>query len=108
MHRLPFADATFDTALLMHALTYTKRPGVVFREIERVLKPGGHLLAVTLEAHRHEKAVAPYDHVNLGFTPQKLERLCIGAGLAVSHCGVTAVERKAPNFSVLTLLASKS
>jgi len=108
MHKLPVADSSMDTVLLMHALTYTRRPAAVFREIARVLKPAGQLLAVTLEAHQHEKAVQPYGHVNLGFTVGKLERMCRGAGLVVVDCSVTAVERKAPNFSVLTLLARKA
>ncbi|NND44574.1 MAG: metalloregulator ArsR/SmtB family transcription factor [Xanthomonadales bacterium] len=107
MHDMPIADDSIDTALLMHALTYTQRPEKVFSELARVLRPGGKLLAVTLKKHRHEKAVVPFDHVNLGFTPNELERLCRNAGLEALHCQVTAVEKRAPNFSVLTLLARR-
>jgi SAM-dependent methyltransferase len=108
MHDMPIEDASIDTALLMHALTYTGRPAAVFAELARVLRPGGHLLAVTLMKHRHEKAVAPFDHVNLGFTVGELEKLCRGAGLEAVHCQVSAVEKRAPNFSVLTLLARRN
>ena len=107
MHELPVPDASFDTVLLMHALTYTKRPKVVFSEASRVLRPGGQLLAVTLQKHKHEKAVAPFNHLNLGFTPGELEKYCIGAGLEPVNCKVAAVEKRAPNFSILTLLAEK-
>lgn len=107
MHDLPFADASFDTVLLMHALTYTKTPERVIAEIARVLRPGGQLLATTLKAHDHEKAVAPYDHVNLGFTVKDLEALATGAGLEACRSGVAAVEKRSPNFSVLSLLATK-
>jgi ArsR family transcriptional regulator len=105
MHALPFADASFDTVLLMHALTYTADPAQVFREAARVLRPAGKLLAVTLQRHRHRKAVEPYNHVNLGFTRQQLEKLSRSAGLSVRTCTVSAIEKRAPNFSVLSLCA---
>lgn len=108
MHDMPLADASADTALLMHALTYTSRPARVFSELARVLRPGGQLLAVTLKKHPHEKAVAPFDHVNLGFTVSELEKLCQSAGLEPVHCQVTAVEKRAPNFAILTLLARRT
>jgi ArsR family transcriptional regulator len=107
MHDLPVADASFDTVLLMHALTYTRRPGVVFGEVRRALRPGGQLLAVTLQKHKHEKAVAPYNHENLGFTPAELRQHCEAAGLELLECHVAAVEKRAPNFSILTLVAEK-
>lgn len=107
MHRLPFDDARFDTVLLMHALTYTPNPEQVFSEIGRVLKPGGRLLAVTLDQHRHEKAVEPFNHVNLGFSRPQLEGLAVNAGLEVLACTVSAVEKRSPNFSVLALSAAK-
>jgi ArsR family transcriptional regulator len=107
MHRLPVADASFDTLLLMHALTYTKRPGLVFQEAERALRPGGRLLAVTLQSHKHEKAVQPYDHRNLGFSTKELGQHIRRAGLELESCEVTAVEKRAPNFAVLTLVAVK-
>jgi ArsR family transcriptional regulator len=107
MHDLPVGNGSFDTVLLMHALTYTGRPGRVFAEVARVLRPGGQVLAVTLKRHKHEKAVAPFDHVNLGFTPGQLEKHCRDAGLEAASCEVTAVEKRAPNFAIITLLARK-
>jgi len=108
MHALPFTDARFDTVLLMHALTYTQEPARVFGEVARVLRPAGKLLAVTLLRHQHEKAVEPYNHVNLGFTTKQLEKLSHNAGLTVRTCTVSAIEKRAPNFSVLSLSAIKS
>jgi ArsR family transcriptional regulator len=107
MHAMPVEDASFDTVLLMHALTYTERPEDVFREAARVLRPGGKLLAVTLLQHQHAKAVQPYNHVNLGFTAKQLSKLSEQAGLRARHCAVTAVEKKSPYFSVVSLQASK-
>lgn len=107
MHSLPVSDESIDTVLLMHALTYTTEPQLVFAQAARVLRPGGHLLAVTLSKHNHAKAVAPYNHVNLGFTTDELEAFCQQAGLAVRYCAVSAIEKRTPNFSVLSLSAIK-
>jgi ArsR family transcriptional regulator len=107
MHELPVQDASFDTVLLMHALTYTQEPAKVIREASRVLRSGGKLLAVTLQAHQHKKAVEPFNHVNLGFTTRQLETFCSDAGLRVDTCTVSTVEKRTPNFSVLSLSAVK-
>ena len=64
-------------------------------------------LAVTLHRHQHEKAVEPYNHVNLGFTTQQLEKLSQRAGLKVQICTVSAIEKRIPYFSVLSLSATK-
>jgi ArsR family transcriptional regulator len=108
MHDLPIEQASFDTVLLMHALTYTKNPAQVFNEASRVLKPGGCLLAVTLQKHAHENAVSAYNHLNLGFTNSQLRKFCSGAGLKPQTIRVSTVEKRTPNFEVLTLIASKS
>ncbi len=107
MHRLDVPPATFDTVLLMHALTYTERPADVLAEAVNALRPGGRLLGVTLGSHRHEKAVQPYNHVNLGFTAKKLRKLATDAGLDVAFCGRTAVERRTPHFETLTLFGTR-
>jgi 2-polyprenyl-3-methyl-5-hydroxy-6-metoxy-1,4-benzoquinol methylase len=107
MHSLLVGDASFDTVLLMHALTFTDQPETVIAEASRVLRHGGKLLAVTLLKHQHEKAVEPYNHVNLGFTTKQLEHICLNAGLQVQACNISAIEKRSPNFSVLSLLATK-
>lgn len=107
MHSLPVPDSSIDTVLLMHALTYTTDPQRVFDEAARTMRPGGLLLAVTLQKHDHAKAVEPYNHVNLGFTTGQLKRHCQQAGLTVRQCAVSAIEKRTPNFSVLSLSAIK-
>jgi len=107
MHSLPVNDSSFDTVLLLHALTYTTDPQTVFSEAARVLRQGGHLLAVTLQKHQHAKAVDAYNHVNLGFSTKQLERYCKQAGLAVQNCAVSTIEKRTPNFSVLSVSAIK-
>jgi ArsR family transcriptional regulator len=108
MHALNLPDASFDLVLLIHALTYTARPQAVFAEVARVLRPGGRVLASTLAKHRHQAAVAPYEHRNLGFAEGELKRMCTRAGLGVIECGLATRERRPPHFEVLTLLARKA
>jgi len=108
MHDLPVADASVDTVLLMHALTYTKAPQAVFDEASRVLRPGGRLVAATLQKHAHKNVVEAYNHVNLGFTVEQLQDFCVKAALDPLEIKVSATEKRAPNFEILTLTASKS
>ncbi|HEY5775155.1 MAG TPA: metalloregulator ArsR/SmtB family transcription factor, partial [Xanthomonadales bacterium] len=96
MHDLPVADTSFDTVLLMHALTYTREPQKVFNEASRVLRPGGRLLAATLHKHAHQNAVVAYNHINLGFTELQLRQLCTRAGLEPQSIQISAVEKRAP------------
>lgn len=107
MHKLPIEDASFDTVLLMHALTYSDQPSLVFNEASRVLRPGGRLLAATLQKHAHKNTVTAYNHLNLGFTESQLKKLCTRADLKPQSIQVSAVEKRTPNFKVLTLIAAK-
>ncbi|GAB4171087.1 MAG: metalloregulator ArsR/SmtB family transcription factor [Wenzhouxiangellaceae bacterium] len=107
MHALPFEDASFDTVLLLHALTYSAKPEQAVAEAARVLAPGGRLLAATLNAHRHRRHVSAYGHVNCGFAPERLTRLFADTGLQVRFCEITSVEQRPPHFEVLTLLAER-
>jgi ArsR family transcriptional regulator len=105
MHALPVPDSSFDTVLLMHALTYTTQAPLVLREAARVMRKGGRLLAVTLAQHQHAKAVEPYNHANLGFSGEQLRQLAVKAGLKVTACEISAVEKRTPNFAILSLSA---
>lgn len=58
--RIPFADATFDTVLCTEVLEHSPNPTALIAEMERVLKPGGKLVAtVPFSARVH---YAPYDY----------------------------------------------
>lgn len=107
MHELPFADASFDTVLMMHALPYSPKPALSIKEAARALAPGGRLVGATLKRHRHAGHVKTYGHANSGFTIRQLTGYCRDAGLEVGFCDVTSIERKTPNFHIITLLARK-
>jgi 2-polyprenyl-3-methyl-5-hydroxy-6-metoxy-1,4-benzoquinol methylase len=108
MHQLPLEPARFDHVFLMHALAYTRRPQDVLREAARMLRPGGRLVVVALNAHTHKATMQAYDHVNLGIAPAALRKLLEQAGLGVESCHVSSREEKPPYFEVLTALGRKA
>lgn len=108
MHALPFEDRSFDTVLLLHALTYSETPQRAVSEAARVLMPGGRLVAATLARHRHSVQVQAYGHLNSGFDPDDLGALTSNAGLELDFCDSTSVENKPPNFEIITLLARQT
>ena len=107
MHALPFADRHFDTVLLLHALSYSDRPAQAVNEAARVLRPGGRVVCATLNQHRYAEAVRAYGHVNQGFKPAELRRLFKTAGLDTAFCEITSIERRAPHFKIITVLAER-
>jgi ArsR family transcriptional regulator len=48
-----------------------------------------------------------YNHLNLGFTEAQLRQYCTVAGLEPQNIQISAVEKRSPNFEVLTLMAGK-
>ena len=104
---LPVADRRFDQVLLFNVLPCATRPAVAVAEAARVLRPGGQIVAVTLDTHRHGELTRTYGHRHAGLAPGALRRWLTGAGLVVEHCAVTSREPRAPNFRVVSAFASK-
>jgi len=107
MHALPLPDASFDQVLLLNALACAHDPAQALAEAARVLRPGGRLAIVTLDAHEQMAAVAAFGHVQPGFAPSALEAMLLEAGLDVTHCAVSSRERRSPRFGVVTAFAQK-
>ncbi|SMC20242.1 Methyltransferase domain-containing protein [Desulfacinum hydrothermale DSM 13146] len=55
--RLPFADGTFDVVVNTVSVDYLTRPFDVFRDVGRILKPGGLFLVVFSNRMFQQKAV---------------------------------------------------
>ncbi|MDZ4277656.1 MAG: class I SAM-dependent methyltransferase [Dehalococcoidia bacterium] len=47
LRTLPLRDASFDLAVMSHVAEHLVEPEVAFRELARVLRPGGRLLLLT-------------------------------------------------------------
>ena len=106
MHALPFADASFDLVVLMHALTYSTKPAQAVAEAARVLRPGGRLLLSSLARHEHKAAVEAYGHVNLGFGGKELRKFAEKAGLGISSLETVTREKRPPHFEVISLIGN--
>lgn len=107
MHALPAPSEGFDQVLMLNVLTYAERPLQALAEAARVLRPGGELLLVTLDAHEHDAVTASYGHVHAGFAPSELRAMLLEARLDVELCQVTSVERRTPHLRVVTALARR-
>jgi ArsR family transcriptional regulator len=104
---LPLRPAAYDTALLLHVLTQIESPARACVEAARVLRPGGLLVAVTLDAHDHAQVTSAYGDVHGGFAPAALRRALARAGLSVDACEVTSRDARPPCFRVVTAFATK-
>jgi len=107
MHALPFKDGSFDLVVLMHALTYSAKPGQAVAEAARVLRRGGRLLLSSLGKHEHKSVVEAYGHVNLGFSEKELRKFAEKAGLDIANAETVTRERRPPHFEVISLTAVK-
>lgn len=105
---MPFDDASFDTVLVFHTLTYTAHPERALRECARVLRPGGRLVVLCLDAHRHQEITARYGERHPGFTPRRMRALLEGADLTVVSSEIASRESKKPHLQVVLAIAEKS
>ncbi len=105
MHDLPFEDASFDQIFAMHALSYTQAPELVIRQTARVLRPRGKLILTTLAKHKHEATVSAYDHLNLGYDPEEVEKMLAANGFKEINCMISSRETRSPYFEIITASA---
>lgn len=63
-YHLPVADSSVERLLMVHALEHSDRPAHLFREIWRILAPGGQVIAVVPNRRRTWSALdtTPFGH----------------------------------------------
>jgi ArsR family transcriptional regulator len=106
-HALPFREASFDSVVVFHTLTYAEHPARVLGECARVLRPGGRLVLLSLDRHEQQALTVAYGERHPGFSPRKLKGWLSRAGLAVAVCEVACREAKKPHFEVVLAVADK-
>lgn len=107
MHAIQVPDSTFDHVLSFSVLTYAEDPERCIAEWFRVLRPGGSLVLVTLDEHRHGELADAYEHIHHGFAPGRLAELLSTSGFDVDRCDVAARERRKPYFDVVCAFARR-
>ena len=101
---LPFADASHDHVIFLQSLQYVGEPAQALSEALRILKPGGRLLCLTLQAHAFSEAER-YGHRHRGFSAKQLSSW-VGDGGKV-RCLALSPEAKPPRFTPLLLTVTK-
>lgn len=81
--RLPFPDNTFSAVAMSIVLLFLDDPVVVFREVGRVLQPGGRLAVYTSGPELRGTPAAPEPLASRGhfYTDAELVKLALRAGL---------------------------
>ena len=106
---LPFADASFDKAFSIHSIYFWAQPLAAFRELARILKPGGLLVITMLPKEKWPPNVAG-SALEVGtpectpYSGRELEEMMSEAGFV--RTWVEADQTSAPgsnlsNYSVL-------
>jgi len=108
VHDLPFRASSFDSVIVYHTLTYAERPARALEECARVLRPGGRIVVLCLDRHRHQEVTAPYGELHPGFSPRALRLLLARTGLDVVASRVACREAKKPHFQVVLAIADKT
>ena len=104
IERVPLPDASVDLAILSQALHHARQPQRAVDEAFRILRPGGQLLVLDLNAHTFEQARELYADLWLGFAEGTLHGFLKQAGFQKVEVSVVAREEADPGFE--TLLAS--
>jgi SAM-dependent methyltransferase len=121
LRALPLRDASFDLIVMSHVAEHLTEPAPVFRELARVLRPGGRLLLLTPNRWHYVPLVArvvPH-RLHVAFnrrrgvdardvfptayranTAGRLRSLAAGAGLAVERIDRTETEPEYLAFHV--------
>jgi SAM-dependent methyltransferase len=81
LEKLPLEEESLDAVVVFLVLHHVAEPAAAFREIGRVLRPGGRMLLVDLTPHDREDYRQRMGHIWLGFSGEQLSGWAGDAGL---------------------------
>lgn len=87
---LPVDDGAADLVTVHQVLHYLDDPKTALGECARVLAPGGFVLIVDFDTHRHNSLVKEHHHRHLGFPPALVTGWLEAEGLTLTS--LTALE----------------
>jgi ArsR family transcriptional regulator len=85
MYRLPWSAPAFDLVTIHHVLHFAEEPARAVAEAARLVRPGGHLLAVDFAPHQVERLRSEFSHRRLGFADREVREWLAAADLRPSR-----------------------
>lgn len=107
LDHLPLRDGEADFACINLVLHHLSSPVAALREIRRILRPGGLLLATDFNKHTDERMREAYGDRWLGFDADALRGLMTDAGLEVCEVRRHTVENRLELLLVLACNPTK-
>lgn len=90
----PFKANFFDIVFTNMVLHHISEPRQVFKEMSRVLKPGGKWLIIDFFKHNNEAMREDYKDFWLGFSIEEMEHFCKDSGLTLSNSYLIPQDKK--------------
>ncbi|MBI1840885.1 MAG: metalloregulator ArsR/SmtB family transcription factor [Verrucomicrobia bacterium] len=103
----PIEPNTVDLVILSQALHHAEDPPLTLKAAHRILRAGGQLMVLDLQAHKFEQARELYGDRWLGFTEGDLHLWLENAGFKKLEVCVVATEDQPPHFQTLLGVGEK-